>query len=110
MAAKIAQCSSNDSIWRELRCQGAKNHTEPHWCYNGNGDFIQWKNESDNSKEWKNIAESDTPPDHKSWIHPKDMHDKYWMGILFKEEKEILRQKRLEKNRKERVKKNLVIK
>lgn len=64
------QCRSTDFM-SGCRCQGVEGHKKPHWCYREDGFLEQWKSKKDikGPGDW---AASSTPPDHKSYIHPKD--------------------------------------
>lgn len=80
----MRQCKSNDRL-KDLQCQGVEGHEGPHWGYDPIGDFIQWRNKRDKSKEWKNIGASWTPAPHKTYTHPKDMYDKSFRVLRARE-------------------------
>ncbi len=73
-------------MWK-LRCQGSIGHGGHHWCYQGDGSFTQWRNERIKDPKWKDIGMIDTPPDHESYTHPKDMCKKYYMSVWAEKEK-----------------------
>lgn len=66
-----AQCSDKD-ILCDLPCQGVFGHKGPHWAYKPNGSYAYWLNESDPDSIEADVGAGWTPPDHKSYIHPKD--------------------------------------
>lgn len=70
------QCTSYDTFCAEKkpehrRCQGVKGHTGWHWYYSPDGWLIQWPYRKD-VKRGTDTCHSDTPPNHKHYIHPKD--------------------------------------
>lgn len=87
---KTKQCKSKHFL-AKLQCQGVKGHSGQHWCYRGNGWLEQWKRKKDITGPM-DTASSSTPPDHKMYIHPKDMTEVYYKTII-SEEIERLREK-----------------
>jgi hypothetical protein len=65
------QCASKHWCGKQ-RCQGLRGHEGPHWHYCPDGWLEQWQRREDikGPTDW---ASSRTPPDHKDYIHPKDM-------------------------------------
>lgn len=55
---------------RDKNCVGSMGHSCPHWRYAEDGSLHQWR-PTKGLKKWDG-ASSMTPPDHKSYIHPKD--------------------------------------
>ena len=75
------------------QCQGCSGHKGHHWFYEPHGSLIQWRNENDPKsynagselmKKYGGFGSSWTPPDHKSFIHPKDMIKKAFHWLQFR--------------------------
>jgi hypothetical protein len=92
----VKPCKSKKPIIYDVSCQGCANHQGPHWAYDEIGFLVLWKNKNDKDPYWKNIALSHTPPQHKNWIHPKDMYAKSYRHMRAEEEyqKEMARRKK----------------
>ena len=73
------QCSKEDIF--ELRCQGVWGHKGVHWAYKPDGSYAYWLNESDPNSIGEDIGAGWTPPDHKSYIHPKDKRKEYYLSF-----------------------------
>lgn len=70
------QCTAK-GVFTTKRCQGVLKHTGPHWYYGPSGWLEQWKDDKDIEGKWDWAALS-TPPDHDSYIHPKDKQNEYF--------------------------------
>lgn len=70
------QC--DQKVFLSGECQGVKGHDGVHWCYHPSGSF-EWDKNEDNLHDDDVVAGS-TPPDHKDYVSPIDMQDKYWLS------------------------------
>ncbi len=79
---EAAQCGSYERARKEdhRRCQGVRGHEGMHWRYTPSGWLIQWPYKKDIKGKF-GIAHSLIPPDHKRYIHPKDMAEKYFRAF-----------------------------
>lgn len=59
------------------QCQGIKGHEGDHWYYDNRGGYC-WHINGEASDPM-DIVSGMTPPDHKKWISPVDMIDKYYL-------------------------------
>ena len=80
------QCLEKDIF--DLRCQGVWGHQGVHWAYRPDGSYAYWLNESDPDSIDKDIGAGWVPPDQKSYIHPKDKREEYY--INFHSTKEVV--------------------
>lgn len=80
---KAKQCRAKRDLLYKGQCQGCSGHKGHHWFYEPHGSLFQWANNKDpkskNSgsklmKKYGGFGCSITPPDHKSWVHPKRMY------------------------------------
>lgn len=74
---KARRCTSKRSIFADGQCCGVAGHKGLHWKYREDGSLDQWPNKK-GLKPWS-IGYSMTPPGHKSYVHPKDKADEYYM-------------------------------
>ncbi|MCC5835216.1 MAG: hypothetical protein JJU20_10815, partial [Opitutales bacterium] len=70
------QCSDKD-IFR-LECQGVWGHKGVHWAYKQDGSYAYWKNDSDPDSIGKDVGAGWTPPEHESYIDPRDKRSEYF--------------------------------
>ncbi len=70
------QCSVEDIFG--LNCQGVWGHRGVHWAYKPEGSYAYWKNESDPTSIGENVGAGWTPPDHESYVNPKDKRTEYF--------------------------------
>lgn len=69
------------------RCQGCKGHEGDHWCYSPDGSYCFGRQPSE-VKDPLDIASGITPPDHKTYIHPKKMSHLYYNHVYSQEQVE----------------------
>ena len=72
------QCSDRDIF--EPRCQGVWGHLGVHWSYKPDGSYAYWLNQSDPNSIGEDIGAGWVPPDHESYIQPKDKRHDYYMS------------------------------
>jgi hypothetical protein len=70
-----------ESVIMAGRCQGAKGHKGPHWCYHGDGSYGWEHNKADRKLKGHDIAAGSTPPGHPSYVHPEKMQAKYYLSL-----------------------------
>jgi hypothetical protein len=64
-----------------LECQGVWGHKGVHWAYRPDGSYSYWKNDSDPTSIREDIGAGWTPPEHDSYIHPKDKRTEYYRAF-----------------------------
>lgn len=95
MKKHLAYSESDDGKWYKLeysieqceekvfgcglgqRCQGKKGHKGVHWFYALDGSYEWHDNDNDPIKGQEGYSGT-IPPDHPTYVHPKDMADKHY--------------------------------
>lgn len=71
------QCKARVFLTHE--CQGVKGHEGNHWCYANDGSYC-YSVVKGSKESAAGIGSGMTPPNHKSYVHPKDKRKEYFLG------------------------------
>lgn len=78
------QCQNRDL--GGLPCQGVFRHEGPHWAYKPDGSYAYWLNQDDPHSIEEDIGAAWIPPDHETYIHPKDKLNESYRNFRSHEE------------------------
>lgn len=68
-----------EKVFLRDSCQGVEGHKGEHWCYGPNGSY-HWEHNKIEPPD-PSAAAGSIPPDHESYISPKEKSKEYYMNF-----------------------------